>query len=48
MLFTLLEVLCVLLVAVGLALWISPGAGLVAAGVLGLALVTVAQLPGGD
>ena len=45
MLCTLLEILCVLLVAVGLAMWVAPGAGLVAAGALGLMLVTVAQLP---
>lgn len=42
---TLLEVLCVALVAVGVALWVAPGAGLVAGGGLGLLLVVAAQLP---
>lgn len=42
---TLLEVLCIVLIAAGLWIWIAPGAGLVAAGFLGLVLVTVAQLP---
>ena len=39
------EVLCVLAIAAGFALWVAPGAGLVSAGALGLLLVTVAQLP---
>lgn len=51
-LFLFLEVLCVALIAVGLVLWISLGAGLVSAGCLGLVLVVAAQVPtvvdGGD
>jgi len=43
--FLLVEVVCIMLIAFGFALWVAPGAGLVAAGFLGLVLVTVAQLP---
>ncbi len=43
--FLALEVLCLLLIAVGLGLWITVGAGLVAAGSLGLVLVVAAQVP---
>jgi hypothetical protein len=43
--FLILEVVCVLLIAVGLALWFTVGAGMVAAGGLGLVLVVAAQVP---
>jgi len=45
MLFLALEVMCVLLIAVGLALWFTLGTGMVAAGGLGLVLVVAAQVP---
>ena len=40
-----LEIVCVLLIAVGLALWVAVGAGVFAAGALGLVLVIAAQMP---
>lgn len=47
--FLLAELLCVVMIALGVGWWIAPGAGLVAAGILGLLLVFAAQIPtGGD
>lgn len=48
--FLALEVLCVVLIAVGVAVAVGDGWGLVVAGSLGLVLVVAAQLParGGD
>lgn len=46
--FLTLEVVCVLLIAVGLALWLTVGAGMIAAGGLGLVLVVAAQVPDSD
>lgn len=43
--FLVAELLCIVLIAAGLWLWVAPGAGLVAAGVLGLVLSIAAQLP---
>lgn len=47
-LFALLEVLMVVLIAVGFGAWIAPGAGLVAAGACGLVLLALAQKPAGS
>jgi hypothetical protein len=43
--FLVLEVLCIILIGFGAGLWIAPGAGLVAAGGLGLTWAVAAQLP---
>ena len=46
-LFLIVEVLCIVMIAAGVSLWLEPGVGLVVAGGLGLVLAVAAQLPAG-
>jgi hypothetical protein len=46
-LFLIVEVLCIVTIAVGVTLWFELGVGLVVAGGLGLVLAVAAQLPAG-
>ena len=41
--FLAVEVVCVALIAVGLGMWVHPGAGLIAAGAFGLPLTVAAE-----